>query len=106
MTAGLLDGDSFSMLTHVIKFSYCLKGTVHVFDIRCFLRSKIHAWVITQSTDHLSACQRQFKKILNRKPLSKMSFYLQENNVFMYLNVEPPLEIFSTALPPPKRRAD
>lgn len=91
MTAGLLDGDLFSVLTRVIKFSFRLKGIVQMFDIRCALTSKIHAWAFAHSTDHLTECLIQISNILNQKLLSKMSPYHLENNVLMYANVQPPL---------------
>lgn len=53
MTACLLNGDSFSVFTRVIRFSFCLKGIVQMFDTRCFLTSNTRAWIFAQSTDRV-----------------------------------------------------
>lgn len=48
------NGDSFSVLTRVIRFSFCLKGIVQMFNIRCFLTGNIHACTLAQSTHHMN----------------------------------------------------
>ncbi len=53
MTAYLLNGDSFSVFTRVIRFCFRLKGIVQMFDITGFLTSNTHAWILAQSTDHV-----------------------------------------------------
>lgn len=64
MTAALLDGDSFSVLTRAVRFSFCLKGIVQMFDIRCFLTSYTHArgGSAYRSFDSLSNTDQQYFK--------------------------------------------